>query len=541
MENHNLFNNILDGLSSEGSHRKDLSELRSLLFDLISKRDHMIQKNLPVEETEEEIRDFYALLLDRIDLFPPFLKDSDAKTRKNAALLLAELLPFLDDSRDPAQKKYLEQKQIISRELFSAYSKEETLYVRAAYLKALSACDCRPYLSDLRDRLTWITEEDWKEEDRKHIREERRALESILSSYEGSVHSFRQFRKSYEMLFLAEKALRPNLVRDLGGNARETAGGVRVRLSDERLLETIRYYKESWFLIPVKKNFVLTMDRIGEIPSSTALLSLLDDLLVLRGSDDGEKRRDPYSFRLEIRSKDQEDQVEGWIKRAGYELEETSHGRLRNLPGNYEFTLILIKKRDGSFAPFLRLNATDRPFDQRFSYRIYSEASSTAPIKAAEAVEMIRPYLGERAQIIDPFCGVGTLLIERDKALSAREIYGTDTFGQAIREGRENAEKAGVRINFINRDFFDFRHDYLFDEVITECPDLYGKTAEEKDSFYRSFFDQCIRITTDRSILFLLSKEEGQIQKQIRLHPELKLVRTMELRRRQNIYIIEKR
>ncbi|MDD6450423.1 MAG: hypothetical protein PUF56_00595, partial [Lachnospiraceae bacterium] len=182
MENHNLFNNILDGLSSEGSHRKDLSELRSFLFDLISKRDHLIQKNLPVEETEEEIRSFYALLLDRIDLFPPFLQDTDAKTRKNAALLLAELL----------QKNQCDQKETISRELFSAYSKEETLYVRAAYLKALSACDCRPYLSDLRDHLTWITEEDWKEEDRKHIREERRALESILSFYEGSVHSFRQ-------------------------------------------------------------------------------------------------------------------------------------------------------------------------------------------------------------------------------------------------------------------------------------------------------------------------------------------------------------
>lgn len=531
MEDINHYKDILNGLSSAGSHRKDLSELRSALFDLISKRDNFIQKKLPAEETEGKLNALYDLLESEIDLISSFLKDPDAKTRKNAASLLSELLFQTDDAK----------KEEIGQKLYDAYLSEETLYVRASYLKALTACDLSPYLQEMRDRLTFITETEWEDADRKHIREERRELEMILASYEKPAHNFKPFSKSYEMMILADRPVREYLVRDLGGNARETGGGVRVRLSDERLLQKIRYYREAWFLIPVKRGFVLTLDRIRDLVKNSALLSMLDELFGLEGQKEGEKRTDSYSFRLEIRSRDKEDSFGTLVRKMGYELEEASGGRLRNLPGNYEFTLILVKKRDGSFAPYLFLNEADRPWDERFSYRVHTEASSTSPIKAAEAVEMIRPYLKERAQIIDPFCGVGTLLIERHLAVPAREIYGTDTFGRAILGGRENAGKAGVSINFINRDFFDFRHDYLFDEVITECPDLYGKTAAEKDSFYRSFFDRSIQLTTDQAMFFILSAEEGQILKQIRLHPELKLVRTMELRRRQSIYIVEKR
>ena len=66
---------------------------------------------------------------------------------------------------------------------------------------------------------------------------------------------------------------------------------------------------------------------------------------------------------------------------------------------------------------------------------------------------------------MDPFCGVGTMLIERDIRVPAREKYGTDIFGEAIDKARENASAAGELIHFIHRDFFDFRHEYKFDAV----------------------------------------------------------------------------
>ncbi len=58
-------------------------------------------------------------------------------------------------------------------------------------------------------------------------------------------------------------------------------------------------------------------------------------------------------------------------------------------------------------------------------------------------VALAEPYLKENAQILDPFCGVGTMLIERDIRVPAREKYGIDIFGEAIRGARENASYAG--------------------------------------------------------------------------------------------------
>ena len=74
-------------------------------------------------------------------------------------------------------------------------------------------------------------------------------------------------------------------------------------------------------------------------------------------------------------------------------------------------------------------------------------------------MELSKDYLKENAQIIDPFCGVGTMLIERNKKVPAREIYGTDIFGEAIVYARENTELAGAKVNYIHSDFFDFKHD----------------------------------------------------------------------------------
>ena len=53
--------------------------------------------------------------------------------------------------------------------------------------------------------------------------------------------------------------------------------------------------------------------------------------------------------------------------------------------------------------------------------------------------------LKENAQILDPFCGVGTMLIERDIRVPAREKYGIDIFGGNPGVG-ENASYAGKSI-----------------------------------------------------------------------------------------------
>ena len=100
------------------------------------------------------------------------------------------------------------------------------------------------------------------------------------------------------------------------------------------------------------------------------------------------------------------------------------------------------------------------------------------------AVWLVRNYLEEGANVLDPFCGVGTMLIERDKLVKAGQMYGVDTFGKAIEGARINTSKAGAHANYINRNYFDFEHSMLFDEIITDMPVLEYGAADE---FYGRF------------------------------------------------------
>lgn len=138
-------------------------------------------------------------------------------------------------------------------------------------------------------------------------------------------------------------------------------------------------------------------------------------------------------------------------KKFAIQLERVSARWLINSTGDYETEIRLIKKKDGSFAPFLKLYTIP---ERRFSYRKNVVAASIHPSLAAMLVSLAKPYLKENAQILDPFCGVGTMLIERDIAQPAREKYGIDIFGPAIEGARENASLAGEKINFIHRDYF---------------------------------------------------------------------------------------
>jgi 23S rRNA G2445 N2-methylase RlmL len=156
-------------------------------------------------------------------------------------------------------------------------------------------------------------------------------------------------------------------------------------------------------------------------------------------------------------------------------------------------------------------------------------------------VELVRPYRAGRAHMIDPFCGVGTLLTERNLSLQASDVYGVDTYGQAIEMARENSRQAGFDFYYINRDYFDFTSAHLLDEVITEFPRMEHLAKEEVDKFYSSFFDKTREITSQEAMLFLLSTEEGMMKKQLRLHKEFHLVRQIPMRGQEKIYIVTRR
>ena len=551
-----------DSLITSDNPRTLLSQIRQLL------------KDCPGALRDEDVFYSYATVE---PIILACLTHEDAKTRKNAALVLQTIAEeygldiFGDDQvEDPAASDEaptasdLPSAEVASY-LYAAYKAEETMFVRSAYLEALKCFDCEPYRAELMERLTFLKEESWAEGDLKHVREERHAIESLFEAPASEMKSeFKGLDREMGILLVIDEAVREAAQTELGAGARVVPGGVRLTTSSWKKVQSCRLYKEALFPVPLRKGSQITISNMGSLVADSKLIPMVDELLKAAGDstqtgsagenavsvgnaaenagsvgsvgENAGAREHP--FRMEIRSSSDEDRSGTVLKRAAAELEEASKGRLRNSKTAYEFTLVLMAKRDGSLSPYIKLPDST---DHRFDYRKNSEATSMSAVMAAEAVQMIRPYLKDGAQVIDPFAGVGTLLIERAKAVPHGDLYATDIYGHAVIGGRENAELAGVNISYINRDFFDFKHDYPFDEVITEFPDLFNKEAEEKEEFFRNFFRSAMEVTADKAMLFLISAEDKVMHKHIRLNPELRIVSEIEFRGHEKIYVIDKK
>ena len=141
-------------------------------------------------------------------------------------------------------------------------------------------------------------------------------------------------------------------------------------------------------------------------------------------------------------------------------------------------------------------------------------AVSIQPVNAALSVRLAGKYLKEGARVLDPFCGTGTMLIERQKFVKADTLYGVDLFGKAVEYARENTEAAGLFAHYINRDFFDFTHEYLFDEIITNFPAVRGKqTRQQIEELYRRFFRRLPKVLRPGGILILYTHNMDLIRR----------------------------
>ena len=111
------------------------------------------------------------------------------------------------------------------------------------------------------------------------------------------------------------------------------------------------------------------------------------------------------------------------------------------------------------------------------------------------------------AQVLDPFCGVGTMLIERQKIVKANTSYGLDINAEAISGAKENTQAAEQIVHYVNRDFFTFEHDYLFDEIFTDMPfALNDKVTFEIDNIYKRLFKAAARRLTDSGRIIMYSR-----------------------------------
>lgn len=439
----------------------------------------------------------YRFFDDNGRLLAFFLENEDAKTRKNISLLLGDI-----EKNDAAMS------------LYQAYKREMTLFVKASYLQALAKLDVESLVPQLKEDLNVLLASEITEENKKHIDEETRALRNILIRYEGiTKHTVDLKGKAVEVLLITNRTQRETVRRMVTcGTAKVHPLGVLVETEDVDTLMKLRTYREMVFPILTNGFVPSEPEKCAKAIWEGGILELLRKL---------HKEDESFYYRIECKSSMELEQRSVFTKRLGAELDRLSNGMLVNSAGDYEVELRLIANKDGEFFPCIKLFTIK---NKRFAYRKNAIAASIHPSTAALMVEIAAGYLKENAQIMDPFCGVGTMLIERHKRVPAKEMYATDIFGEAIAFGRENAKAAGVKINFINRDFMEFEHGYLFDEIITNMPLRGKKTKTEMDEFYGAFFQKAKQILSDEAIIVMYTNEMGFVKKQLRLNKEYTLL-----------------
>lgn len=423
-------------------------------------------------------------------LLPELLGSADAKTRKNAALLMGDI----------GRKEYL-------KPLYEAYEREGQRFVKSAYLSAISNFDYREYLDGFKERLELLRVSEVTAENEKHLMEEMRELSSLIVCMEGAPsHRFTGWDETYDVVLLTNRNF-PELTKaelerlEPHAVTRVFNAGVMARVRNLRWAGKIRTCQDVLFMVRGMKTCPMEPVRAAEVIVKSGLMQFLAA---------GHEGKAPFYFRIEMKSKKELGEKSAFVKKMSGHIEKLSDRKLINSTTDYEVELRLIENKEGSCNLLVKLFTIK---DERFSYRREVIPASIRPGNAALCVALAKDYMKEGAQVLDPFCGVGTMLIERHKAVRAGTMYGLDIQEDAVLKARKNTEAAGLIIHYINRDFFRFEHEYPFDEVITDMPFQLGRISQDEvEALYARFFSTVPSCLRSGAVMILYSHDRELVK-----------------------------
>lgn len=451
----------------------------------IDTRQNLSRLRQEIKE-DAKMNDLFELVEDDMDTMTGFLRSGDAKTRKNAALLMGAL-----DMSD------------FVKPLVEGYKAEEQLFVRSSYLEALKGYDIEEYLDFFKERVDELKKIEITEDNRKHIGEEMRALTELIVSVEGIArHEFTGFRtlpEPVECILMTNRMNMQATQNQLENKDIELIpfkGGVRLKTRSLGLVRDIRTYSDILFVIPDYKTCEFEPIQAARTLAKSKLMELLSML---------HKKKDaPFYFRMELKSRLDMEKKSRFAKRCAAELERLSERQLINSTSDYEIELRLIENKDGMLNALLKLYTIK---DERFSYFGEHVAASIKPVNAAIIVELAKEYMAPDAQVLDPFCGVGTMLIERQKVVKANTSYGLDINKTAIDAAVKNTKAAGQIVHYVNRNFFTFEHEYLFDEIFTDMPFAMNEAGQEEiEKIYGRFFVSAQKLLKKSGRIIMFSR-----------------------------------
>lgn len=464
-----MIEEIVENIQNDIDLRKNLSQLRK-----------------EIKEKSAKLSLLYKLG-NNYNLFTDLLDNEDPKVRKNVALLIGEL----------------EIQQALDL-LYARYKVEDKLFIKSSYITAMGRIDCRKYLDNFKERIKILSKEEVTIENKKHILEELKELSDIIVKYEGiKEHKFIGYKKQSNMVLLTNRNyVDATLGQLVGIKAKEFNAGIMLQTDHLEEVLSIRTYQEALFVIPGMKSVIADANEAANIIVQSSLIKFL-----LERHEGGA----PFYFRVEVKSKMPLDKKSEFAKKLSSEIELLSDRKLINNTSNYEFEIRAIQNREGEYNLLVKLFTI---VDDRFAYRQNVIATSIKPVNAALVAELAKDYMKADAKVLDPFCGVGTMLIERHKRVKANTMYGIDLLEDAIDGARLNTKQAHQIAHYINKDFFEFTHEYLFDEVITNMPFQIGRvTQEEIIELYSKFFIKIKQHLNQDGVVIMYSHDKDIVKK----------------------------
>lgn len=491
-----VFENIISGENV----RADLATLRDFIKE---ERGNSARESLLLRIKESP------------DVLPGLLKHEDPKIRKNAAALIGDLkLVFY------------------AKVLYAAYKAEEKYFVRTAMAEILA--DFPPVIpvQELivqRNSVLSALQKEAKHNDTdlydnsRHIEAELAALCTMIKRTGLTEHSFTGFTEPSELILITNRNQKETIkdeISSTGANVLDSPAGLLVKTNDIRPLLAIRTVSE--FL------FVPGADECEDNPLSAVETLVSSDIVKYVSTRHAGIA--PYLFRIEAKwpADTKPAYIQSFIKEFSHALSKATEYKFINATSGYDLEIRFVKRKSGKLGILLKFFTLP---DRRFVYRKQVNAVSMRPVNAALFVSLAKPYLKDNAAVLDPYCGVGTLLIERALAGNTKVLYGIDISGETLEKAAANMAEAkkimGASLRekglseenipdtyFIKRDFSGFTHTHRFDEIITEPPALHGKyTQADLDDLYALLFIKANALLRDEGIIAVWSRNRKTLRR----------------------------
>lgn len=447
------------------------------------------------------------------------LSDANPKTRKNAARLLGAIGQVRDVMA-----------------LVDALANETTLYVIPSLLLAIGVT-AQDAVEDVRSRAVDAIHNALAEADKLTAENEITHRDSIRQAANNALSALEM--QTVEMV-------RPLPPCDVHLRAAKGCGAVlrdearAAKLAPHKIAgDTLQYHNVEPASLQVLRCFAEALIPIGSIPmppsadagktalhawaaeSATALLpfaTLLTAHYALA----------PVPYRIELRDLPHQQRA-SCVHALAARLD--ASGAIRNAPSSYIAECRLEPQGD-QLCAYVKCSL---PPDARFAYRKESLPASIHPVIAASLIRFAQPFCKPNARVLDPCCGVGTLLIERALRNPVAACVGVDIATAAVTAARKNMKAAAALhpalsgvCTAIAGDLRRFAPKAPFDELYANLPfGVRVGTHDANVALYATLFQQLdtwmtadatvVLYTTQRAAVLRLAARSGwTLAKEIR-------------------------